>query len=86
MKSCFMFGHATTPYGILPKIEQAIENHYTKYGITTFYVGSRGQFDSIAAIAAMQVKHPGNTRNLIEYAQRRQKKEGIIIENVAEST
>lgn len=31
------------------------------------------------------VKHPGNTRNLIEYAQRRQKKDGVIIENVAES-
>lgn len=29
------------------------------------------------------VKHIGNTRNLLEYAQRRQKKEGIIIENVA---
>ena len=32
------------------------------------------------------VKHPGNTRNLIEYAQRRQKKEGFLIENVAENT
>ena len=31
------------------------------------------------------VKHPGNTRNLIEYAQRRQKKEGFPIENVAEN-
>ena len=31
-------------------------------------------------------KHPGNTRNLIEYAQRRQKKEGFPIENVAENT
>jgi hypothetical protein len=32
------------------------------------------------------VKHIGNTRNLLEYAQRRQKKEGIVIENVAENT
>lgn len=32
------------------------------------------------------VKHIGNTKNLLEYAQRRQKKEGIIIENVAENT
>ena len=31
MKSCFMFGHRTAPYSILPQIEQAIENHYTKY-------------------------------------------------------
>ena len=147
MKACFMFGHGTAPYSILPKIEQAIEDHYTKYGVTDFYVGSRGQFDSMAATAAKQVKqrhpdirlflvlayhpaerpvdltggfdnsfypplenvprpyaivkanqymvdtadtmicyvkHPGNTRNLIEYAQRRQKREKIIIENVAE--
>ena len=32
------------------------------------------------------VKHIGNTKNLLEYAQRRQRKEGIIIENVAEDT
>ena len=32
------------------------------------------------------VKHIGNTRNLLEYAQRRQKKEGITIENVAENS
>ena len=31
------------------------------------------------------VKHFGNARKLLEYAQRRQKKEGIIIENVAEA-
>lgn len=30
------------------------------------------------------VNHIGNTRNLLDYALRRQKKEGIIIENVAE--
>lgn len=149
MQSCFMFGHRTAPYSILPRIVEAIENYYTMHGITTFYVGSRGQFDSLAAIAANQIKqrhpdiqlilvlayhpaerpvylsdgfdnsyyppleniprqyaivmanrymvntvdtmicyvrHPGNTRNLLEYAQQRQKKEGIIIENVAEVT
>ena len=32
------------------------------------------------------VKHIGNTRNLLEYAERRQKKEGITIENVAENS
>lgn len=32
------------------------------------------------------VKHIGNTRNLLEYAQQRQKKEEIIIENVAENS
>ena len=145
---CFMFGHSSAPYSILPKIEQAIEDHYTKYGVTAFYVGNRGQFDSMAATAVRQVKqrhsdiqlflllpyhpaerpvqltdgfdnsyypplgnvprhlaivqanqymvdttdtvicyakYPGNARNLMEYAQRRQRKEGFPIENVAEN-
>ena len=149
MKSCFMFGHADCPDSIMPQIEAAIEAQYTHQGIHNFYVGNRGQFDSLAATAAKRVKrrhpdlklylllayhpgertvdltegfdnsyypplenvprqyaivranrhmvdtadsiicyvkHIGNTRNLLEYAQRRQKKEGITIENVAENS
>ena len=148
-KVCFMFGHATTPYSALPLIETAAERHYLEYGIRTFIVGNRGNFDNYAATANSRlkkrykdislllllayhpverpvfltdgfdnsyypplenvprpftivranqymvnkadsiicyVKHPGNTRNLIEYAQRRQKKEGFPIEIVAENT
>ena len=147
-KVCFLFGHAATPYDVLPLIEAAAERHYQEYGIRTFIVGNRGSFDSYASTAISHlkkrytdislllllayhpgerpvylsdgfnnsyypplenvprpyaivranqymvdttdtiicyVKHPGNTRNLIEYAQRRQKKEGIIIENLAET-
>jgi hypothetical protein len=145
-KVCFLFGHATTPYEAIARIEAAAERHYLKYAIRTFIVGSRGNFDRYAAAAIKSlkqrhsdislllllayhpgeravdltddfdnsyypplegvprqyaivranrymantadsiicyVKHIGNTRNLLEYAQRRQKKEGIIIENVA---
>lgn len=32
------------------------------------------------------VRHIGNTRKLLEYAQRRQKKGGLFIENVAENS
>ena len=32
------------------------------------------------------VKHIGNTKNLLEYAQRRQKKDGITVENLAEKS
>ena len=32
------------------------------------------------------VRHGGNTRNLLEYAQRRQRKAGILIENVAQNS
>ena len=148
MKSCFMFGHADCPDCIMPRIEAAIEEQYMLYGITHFYVGNRGRFDSLATAAVKRVKqrypdismylvlayhpaerevdltegfdnsyypplegvpkryavvkanqymvntcdsiicyvnHVGNTRKLLELAQRRQKKEWIIIENVAEN-
>lgn len=148
MKSCFMFGHADCPDSILPKIEEAIETCYS-HGVTDFYVGNRGRFDSLAATAAKRVKqrhphiqlflllayhpaertvdlsdgfdgsyypplegtprqytivkanrymvntadalicyvcHIGNTRNLLEYAERRQKKDGVVIENLAENS
>ena len=149
MKSCFMFGHADCPDSIMPRIESVIESQYTLQGIRNFYIGNRGRFDSLAAMAAKcvkqrhpdmklylvlayhpgeravdltdgfdnsyypplegtprqyaivkankhmvdtadsiicYVKHIGNTRNLLEYAQRRQKKEGITIENVADDS
>lgn len=55
-----MFGHRDSPEYILPDIERTIEEHYEKYGVTGFYVGSRGAFDRLAAIAARNVKqrHP----------------------------
>lgn len=60
MKSCFMFGHGDCPDSILPKIEEAIEHHYSELNIRCFYVGSRGRFDRLAATAAKRVKqrHP----------------------------
>lgn len=144
---CFLFGHATTSYDVLPLIEKAAEEHYQKFGIRTFVVGNRGNFDSYAAKAIINlkkkhsdislllllayhpaerpvylsngfdnsyypplenvprqftivranqhmvdtadtmicyVKNPGNTRNLLERAEKRQKKDGVIIENLAE--
>ena len=146
-KVCFMFGHATTPYTMLPLIEATAERHYLEYGIRTFVMGNRGSFDSYAATAITHlkkrykdislvlllayhpaersvylsdafdnsyypplenvprkftivrsnqymvnvadsiicyVKHSGNTRNLIEYAQRRQNIAGLPIENIAD--
>lgn len=56
MKSCFMFGHADCPDSMLPRIEQAIEHFYSRYGVTDFYIGNRGRFDSLAATAVKRVK------------------------------
>lgn len=146
-KVCFMFGHAITPYTAIPLIEAAAERHYREYGVRTFLVGNRGDFDRYAATAIKNLKHRyndislllllayhpaerpvylldgfdnsyypplenvprryaiiranrymikvadsiicyvnhiGNTRSLLEYALRRQKKDGIPIENVAD--
>ena len=59
MKTCFLFGHADAPDSIMPRLEEAIENCYSK-GITYFYVGNRGRFDSLAASAVKRAKqrHP----------------------------
>ena len=148
MNSCFMFGNRDCPESSLPKIEKTIEQFYLKNKITTFYVGNRGNFDRLAAVAVKHMKrhypeiklylvlayHPaerpvylsegfdnsyypplenvprpyaivrgnrymvshcdsiicyvnhfGNTRSLLEYAQRQQKRNGIILENLAQS-
>jgi hypothetical protein len=59
-----------------------LENVPRKYAIVR---ANRYMVDTADSIICY-VKHIGNTRNLLEYAQRRQKKEGIIIENVAENS
>ena len=143
-----MFGHADSPDDILPKIEEAIESQYLYFNVRFFYVGSRGRFDSLAAIAVKKIKqkypdihlylllyyhpaertvtmtegfdgsyypplenvprrfaiirtnrymidsadaiicyvnHIGNTRNLLEYALRKQHKESLLIKNLADT-
>lgn len=56
VKSCFMFGHADCPDSMLPRIEEAVDRCYSKYGITAFYVGNRGRFDRLAAAAVKHAK------------------------------
>lgn len=148
-KVCFLFGHATAPYETTFFVEDAAARHYLEYGIRTFIVGNRGDFDNYAATAIKSLKqryrditltlllayHPaerpieltegfdgsfyppleniprryaiaqanrfmvntsdsiicyvnhfGNTRNLLEYAQRQQRKRKFIIENVGAGT
>ena len=60
MKSCFMFGHSDCPDTMLPKIEEAIDVYYSRYGVTDFYIGNRGRFDGLAAAAVRNAKqqHP----------------------------
>ena len=56
MKSCFMFGHRDCPDSMLPEIEKTIEEYYTTYGVRWFYVGNRGNFDRLGAMAVKKMK------------------------------
>ena len=41
---------------MLPRIEEAVEYVYSKYGVADFYIGSRGKFDHLAAAAVQRLK------------------------------
>ena len=56
MKSCFLFGHRDAPQQIRSEIESAVEWLYCKKGITLFYVGHYGSFDTMASAAVKSVK------------------------------
>ena len=51
-----MFGHGDTPERIMPRIMEAIEAQYRNNSVTVFYVGNRGNFDRMAAVAVKQMK------------------------------
>lgn len=53
MKTCFMFGHATTP-DIALQMRQALDHCYEVLGIRSFVVGSRGSFDCQQAAAGLR--------------------------------
>ena len=56
MRSCFMFGHADCPESMLSRLEWALERAYLQDNIREFYVGNRGNFDRLAAVAAKRLK------------------------------
>lgn len=56
MKSCFMFGHRIVPDTIQEQLIQAAGRLYQEKGVTIFYVGGYGMFDSCAAAAVKVVR------------------------------
>lgn len=60
-KSCFFIGHREASSEIIPALEEAIEQHILKYGVTEFIVGGYGGFDHIAASVVITAKkqYPG---------------------------
>ncbi|MBQ6805711.1 MAG: hypothetical protein IJP04_13715 [Clostridia bacterium] len=65
--SCFLFGHSDAPSDLLPHILAAVEHHYQAYGVRSFVVGHRGNFDHLAAQAlrALKSMHPDVTLMLL---------------------
>ena len=51
MPSCFFIGHRDAPESLLPQVRAAVERLILREGVTDFYVGSRGNFDRLAAAA-----------------------------------
>ncbi|MBQ3496688.1 MAG: hypothetical protein IJA73_01055 [Oscillospiraceae bacterium] len=59
-KSCFFIGHHDTGNELCPLLAESVERHITEYGVTDFFVGDHGNFDSMAAAAVAEAKthHP----------------------------
>ena len=67
MSSCFFIGHRETMGDVYPKLEAAIEQHITQFGVREFIVGNYGGFDRVAvrALAAAKARHPEITLLLL---------------------
>ncbi len=55
MSSCFFIGHRDAPGSLLPVVRKAVENMIRNEGVHDFYVGSRGNFDRLAAAAVREL-------------------------------
>lgn len=70
MRACFLFGHRDSPYDLRPRIEAAVEYHYSQLGIRQFIVGGYGSFDRMSgsAVKTVKLRHPDiNLLLLIPY-------------------
>ena len=57
---CCFFGHREVMHNIRPKLIAIIENLITETGVTEFYVGHQGQFDSMvySVLKELKVMYP----------------------------
>ncbi len=57
---CCFFGHRDAPEYIIPEIKSNIKTLITECGVTTFYVGNQGRFDSmvVSVLKEMKNKYP----------------------------
>lgn len=59
-QACFFIGHRDTSSAVFCQLCQTVEQHIVVHGVTSFYVGHYGRFDSLAAEAVILAKthHP----------------------------
>ena len=59
-KTCCFFGHREVMHNIRPKLTAIIEKLITEDGVTEFYLGNQGQFDSMvrSVLKELKVKYP----------------------------
>ena len=55
MSSCFFIGHRDAPESLRPAVRAAAEGLILCEGVGDFYVGSRGNFDRMAAGAVLEL-------------------------------
>ena len=55
-KTCCFFGHREVTHNIRPKLTEIIEKLIVDEGVTYFYVGHQGQFDSIVYSVLKELK------------------------------
>ncbi len=57
---CCFFGHREVTHNIRPKLIEIIEKLITEDGVTEFYVGHQGQFDSMvySVLKELKAKYP----------------------------
>ena len=59
-KTCCFFGHREVTHNIRPKLTAIIEKLITEEGVTEFYVGNQGLFDSMvySVLKELKAKYP----------------------------
>lgn len=59
-KTCCLFGHREVMHNIRTRLTAIIEKLITEEGVTEFYVGNQGQFDSMvySVLKELKAKYP----------------------------
>lgn len=62
-KTCCFFGHREVTHNIREKLKATIEKLITEDGVTEFYVGHQGQFDSMAYSVLKELRAKATPHN-----------------------